>query len=312
MTGRGGGPTAPGPDRRVLAGHGALALVQVGFGLFPVFGMLAFAPGGLSPLGVGAWRIVAGSLAIGTLAAVRHGRRALPHRTHLPLFFACAMLGVAVNQGLYLTGLSRSTPMNAGLVMSLIPVFTFAIAAVSRQEAFSAVRALGVVVALVGTLPLLFEHGLGDLGTYGLGNLLMVANAMMYSTYLVLSKRLTREYSALTITAWSYLFSLTAVPVFVAGQKLLPDPGLTAAWWSLAYILVVPTVIAYVLNMFALSRVRASTVAVYVYSQPVIAGLASWAVFGERPTHAMLMAAAALFLGIWLVGRRPPPVRVVT
>jgi drug/metabolite transporter (DMT)-like permease len=300
----------PGVDRRILAGHGALALVQVGFGLFPVFGMLVFVPGGLSPLAVGAWRIVAGSLAIGTLAALRHGRRALPRLPHLPLFFACAMLGVAVNQALYLAGLSRSTPMNAGLVMSLIPVFTFAIAAFVRQEAFSTVRALGVVVALAGTLPLLFEHGLGDLGAYGLGNLLMVANALSYSTYLVLSKRLTREYSALMITAWSYLLSLVAVPFFALGQKLLPDPGLTAAWWSLAYILVVPTVIAYVLNMFALARVRASTVAVYVYSQPIIAGLASWIVFGERPTHAMLIAAPALFLGIWLVGRRPPAVRL--
>jgi drug/metabolite transporter (DMT)-like permease len=301
----------PGVDRRILAGHGALALVQVGFGLFPVFGMLVFAPGGLSPLAVGAWRIVAGSLAIGALAALRHGRRAVPRPAHLPLFFACAMLGVAVNQALYLAGLSRSTPMNAGLVMSLIPVFTFAIAAVVRQEAFSAVRALGVAVALAGTLPLLFEHGLGDLGAYGLGNLLMVANALSYSTYLVLSKRLTREYSALVITAWSYLLSLIAVPAFAFGQKLLPDPGLATAWWSLAYILVVPTVIAYVLNMFALARVRASTVAVYVYSQPIIAGMASWVVFGERPTHAMLVAAAALFLGIWLVGRRPPPVQVV-
>ncbi len=311
MTGRADVAPRPALDRRILAGHGALVLVQVGFGLFPVFGMLAFAPGGLAPLAVGAWRIVAGSLAIGTLAAVRHGRRALPQWRHLPLFFACAMLGVALNQGLYLSGLSRSTPMNAGLVMSLIPVFTFTIAALVRQEAFSAMRALGVVVALAGTMPLLFELGLGDLGTHRLGNLLMVANAMMYSTYLVLSKRLTREYSALTITAWSYLLSLIAVPAFAVGQDLLPDRGHAAAWWSLAYILVVPTVIAYVLNMFALARVRASTVAVYVYSQPIIAGLASWAVFGERPTHAMLIAGVALFLGIWLVGRRPPPVRVV-
>jgi len=306
-------PASPhaGTDRRVLAGHGALALVQVGFGLFPVFGTLAFAPGGLSPLAVGAWRIVAGSLAIGTLAAIRHGRRAIPRRRHLPLLFACAMLGVAVNQGLYLAGLSRSTPMNAGLVMSLIPVFTFAIAAVARQEPFRPVRALGVAVALAGTLPLLFERGLSDLGSYGVGNLLMVANGLSYSAYLVLSKRLMREYSALVITAWSYLLSLVAVPAFALGQTLVPDPGVPAVWWSLAYILVVPTVVAYVLNMFALARLRASTVAVYVYSQPIISGLASWFVFGEHPTPAMLVAAAALFLGIWLVGRRPPPVQVV-
>jgi len=303
-------PPAPGTDRRILAGHAALAAVQVGFGLFPVFGMLAFQPGGLSPLAVGAWRIVAGSLAVGTLAAWRYGRQSIPRRRDLPLFFLCAMLGVAVNQGLYLVGLSRSTPMNAGLVMSLIPVFTFALAALGRQEAFRPVRAFGIAVALAGTLPLLFEHGLGNLGAYGVGNLFMVANALSYSTFLVLSKKLTRDYPALVITAWSYLLSLVAVPAFALGQRMVPEAGVPSAWWSLAYILVVPTVIAYVLNMFALARVRASTVAVYVYSQPIIAGLASWVAFGERPTHAMLVAAPTLFLGIWLVGRRPPPVAI--
>jgi len=299
-----------GTDRRIVAGHAALAAVQVAFGLFPVFGMLAFRPGGFSPLAVGAWRILAGSLAIGALAAWRYGGRSVPRLRDLPLLFLCAMLGVAVNQGLYLVGLSRSTPMNAGLVMSLIPVFTFVIAVLVRQEAFRPVRALGVVVALAGTVPLLFEHGLGDLGAYGLGNLFMVANALSYSTFLVLSKRLTRTYPAIVITAWSYLLSLVAVPVFALGQRMVPGAAAPSAWWSLAYILVVPTVIAYVLNMFALARVRASTVAVYVYSQPIIAGLASWVAFGERPTHAMLVAAPTLFLGIWLVGRRPPPVEI--
>jgi len=264
------------PDQRVVAGHVALAAVQIFFGVFPVIGTLAFAPGGLSPLAVGAWRIVAGSLAIGGFAFARFGRRTWPARSDVPLFFAAAMLGVAVNQGLFLVGLSRSTPMNAGLVMSLIPVFTFGTAAVVRQERFSALRALGVAVALAASLPLLFSGGIGTLGAYGPGNLLMVANALCYSGYLVLSKVLTRRYPVIVIAAWAYIYSLVAVPLFATGHRLLPEPGATAAWWSLAYILVVPTVIAYLLNMFALARIRASTVAVYVYAQPIIAGLTSW------------------------------------
>jgi len=300
------------PDHHIFAGHAALATVQLCFGLFPVIGTLAFAPGGLSPLAVGGWRIVAGSLALGILARARHGPRARPHARDIPVFVICAVLGVALNQGLFLIGLSRSTPMNAGLVMSLIPVFTFGIAALVRQERFSLTRAAGIVIALAGVTPLLFARGLGGLGAHGLGNLLMVANSICYSCFLVLSKVLTRRYPALVIAAWSYIFSLGAAPFFAYGQVLLPAPWATTAWWSLVYILVVPTVIAYLLNMFALARVRASTVAVYVYAQPIIAGLASWWVFGERPTPAMLLGAPALFMGIWLVGRKPPPVRVVT
>lgn len=295
---------------RILSGHAALAAAQIGFGLFPVFGTLVFAAGGVSPLGVGSWRIGAGALILGAITFAVHGRAALPERKDVPRFLWCALLGVVINQGLFLVGLSRSTPMNAGLVMSMIPVFTFAIAAAVGQERFSALRAVGILIALAGLVPLLFGTGGGEgpriLAQYGPGNLLMAGNALSYSMYLVISKPLTRKYPALVILAWNYLLSLLALPYFAMGEKLLPDPGFAAAWWSLAYIIAFPTVISYLLAMFGLARVRASTTAIYVYSQPIIAGVASWLAFGEQPTVAMLVAAIALFIGIWLVARKPP------
>jgi drug/metabolite transporter (DMT)-like permease len=294
------------PRSQILAGHVALAGAQVAFGLLPIFGTIVFRPGGLSPLGVGAWRVVGGSAVLGTIVFARYGRAAFPAREDLPRFFACAMLGVAVNQGLFLLGLARSTPVNAALVMALIPVFTFGMAAAVGQERFSALRALGVAVALAGLLPLLFASGLHSLGAYGFGNLLMVANAFCYATYLVLAKPLTRRYPTLVIIGWAYLFSLVGLVVFLPGQRLLPAPHAAAAWWGIAYIVLFPTILAYLLNVFALARLRASTTAVYVYAQPLVTATAAWFVFGEQPTPAMLLAAVALFVGIWLVSRRPP------
>jgi drug/metabolite transporter (DMT)-like permease len=290
-------------SRSIAAGHVALGFTQVAFGLLPIFATFVFRPGGITPFGVGAWRVAGGSLVLGALAAIVYGRRAIPRREDLVRFVACAWLGVAVNQGLFLVGLSRSTPVNAALVMALIPVFTFAIAAVLRQEVYNGLRALGVAIALGGLLPLLFGEGLRSLGRYGLGNLLMVANALCYSFYLVLAKPLTRRYPPVVIIAWTYLFSLVALAVFVPGQPLVPATG--AAWWGIAYIVAFPSIIAYLLNVFALGRLRASTTAIYVYAQPLVTATASWFVFGERPTPAMLLAAAALFVGIWLVARRP-------
>ena len=84
----------------------------------------------------------------------------------------------------------------------------------------------------------------------------------------------------------------------------MPEPGHPAVWWSLAFIIVFPTILAYIFNTFALARVPASTTAVYIYSQPLVTGLASWAAFGETPTAQMLLAALALFAGIWLVSSR--------
>jgi drug/metabolite transporter (DMT)-like permease len=291
------------PGGSLTAGHLALAAAQVAFGLFPIFGRIVYRPGGLTPFGVLTWRLVGGSLAIGSLAALTYGRRAIPARGDVLRAFVAALLGVGINQGLFLVGLSRSTPMNAGLVMALIPVFTFGLAAAVGQEHFSPSRAVGLAIALAGMLPLLFAGGIGRLGAYGLGNLFMVANALSYSGYLVVTKPLTERYPPLVVIAWAYVFSLVCLPFAAAGQKLLPDAGFTAAWWSLAYIVAFPTVIAYLLIMFALTRLRASTTAFYVFFQPLVTGIASWLIFGEQPSRYMSVAAAALLLGVWLVAR---------
>jgi drug/metabolite transporter (DMT)-like permease len=139
----------------------------VAFGLFPVFGHIAFRPGGLAPLAVGAWRLGAGAALLSGLAAAAHGRRAIAARAHLPRFVVAALLGVAINQGLFLVGLARSTPVNATLVMCLIPVFTFALAAGIGLEPFSIVRLAGVTIALAAALPLLFEKASTGWGATG-------------------------------------------------------------------------------------------------------------------------------------------------
>lgn len=298
------------PSRQLVAAHASLVGAQVSFGLFPVFGQVAFQPGGLAPLAVGAWRLAGGAVMLSLLAALVHRRRALPARAHLARFVVAAFLGVAINQGLFLVGLARSTPINATLVMCLIPVFTFGLAAMVGQEQYSVMRLAGVVIALAGLLPLLFAEGVHSLGRYGAGNLLMVGNSLCYSAYLIVSKPLAQRYPPLVVITWAYLLSLPFLPFFAWGETLTPAPGHAAVWWSLAYIVVFPTVVAYLLNMYALARVRASTTAIYIYAQPLIAALASWLAFAETPTPAMLLAAACLFVGIWLVARRPPPVEV--
>jgi drug/metabolite transporter (DMT)-like permease len=292
-----------------LAGHVSLAISQVAFGLFPIFGVHAFRAGGISPLGVGAWRVAGGAVALGGLAGLVHRGRAFPRRQDLPLFVVCAILGVALNQGLFLVGLARSTALNAGLVMTLIPVFTFVVAAGVGLERFTLRRALGIAVALAGVMPLVFQGGLGSLGEYGAGNLLMVTNALSYACYLVLAKPLTQRYPALVVIAWSYIFSLPALLYYLPGSRLIPPAGTADVWWSLAYIVVFPTILAYLLNVFALARLGASTTAIWVYFQPIVTGVASWVAFGDRPSGAMLLAATGLFTGVWLVAVSADPSR---
>lgn len=285
-----------------LQGHAALVAVQIFFGLFPVLGKLAFEA--FAPGAVAAWRIGFGALATGSLALAIHGRRLWPGRRDLGLLALGSLLGISANQLLYLEGLSRSTATNAGLVMCLIPVFTSAIALLARQERFELRRGLGVALALGGALAWRLAERPELVRAHALGNFLMVLNALCYSAYLVFLRPLTRRHPPLVVLAWVYLCALPLAPFFAAPAELVPADAPRRAWLALAYALVFPTFLAYLLNLFALARLSASTTAVYIYVQPLIAALAGYALLGERPTPALGLAALLVFAGIALVAKR--------
>lgn len=291
-----------------LAGHLALVGVQLCFGLFPVFGRSAMEPGrGFDPFAVAAWRVVGGAAIVGALAFAFYGRRALPARAALPRLFGLALAGIVANQALYLSGLARSTAGNAGLMMCTIPVFTFTVAVILRQERFSPLRACGVALSLVGVLPMVLGGGASLFGEHALGNLLMAGNSLCYACYLVLSKPLRRETPAVVLLFWNYALALPFVPLFLLGRSPLPAANEADIWLSLAYVVLLPTVVGYLLNVFALGRVRASTTAVYIYLQPIISALGGWWLLEERVGANAAWAAVGLFLGVWLVTRPTSP-----
>jgi drug/metabolite transporter (DMT)-like permease len=306
-------------SRGRAAGHAALVVVQLCFGLIPIFGKWAFAPDAFSPMSLGAWRMASAAVVLAACAFATHGRAALPARGDLGRLVLCSILGVVANMTLYLEGLKRSTATNAGLVMCLIPAFTFAIAALARQERLEVTRAVGLLVALTGASLLFWAERPDLVRANGLGNALMSLNTLSYATYLVLARPLTRRYPPLVVIAWVFVLSLPWIPLLLWRETsgmasgvphtlrdvLLPPLASTRAWRALLFILVFPTSLAYLLNAFALSRLRASTTAVYVYVQPVISGVCGWWLLGEEPTAVLFLAAAVIFVGIWLVARVP-------
>jgi drug/metabolite transporter (DMT)-like permease len=286
----------------LLRGHLSLAAVQVCFALFPIAGKFAFREGAFTPFSIAAWRIAFGAASLLAAAFLLHGRAALPRRRDVPILLLCSFLGVTANMALYLEGLSRSTATNAGLMMCLIPVFTFVIAAAAGHERFQPSRALGVLVALSRASMLYWTEAPELAHEHGLGNLLMVLNTLSYAIYLVISRPLLARYPPLVLIAWVFALAVPFAPFLAHGQTLFPAAG-AEAWWALAFILVFPTSVAYLLNTFALARLRASTTAMYVYVQPLITGIGSRILLGEKLTRGTALSGACVFVGIWLVAR---------
>ncbi len=284
----------------------ALLFVQLFFGLFPVFGKLAMRE--FSPLSVAGWCILVGSAALLACALWMHGREAIPRAADLPRLFACSILGVALNMVLFLEGLQRSTAINSGLVIATIPVFTFAIAVAVRQERFERVRGAGILLAFVGIVILLSARGPEFTARTRLGNALMAINSLSYSVFLVAVRPLLRRYPPLVVIAWVFVLSAWTVPLFAGDEDWMPAGASAQGWLSLAYVLVFPTVLAYLLNTYALSKVPASTTAVFIFLQILIVVASSVLALGETLPPATLLAAATTLAGMWLVIRPRSPV----
>jgi drug/metabolite transporter (DMT)-like permease len=291
-------------------GKVALLFVQLFFGLFPLFGKLAMA--GFAPMSVAAWRVLVGSAALALAALLVHGRAALVPLGDLLRLQVLAWLGVVLNMVLFLEGLQRSTAVNAGLLVATIPIFTFATAIALRQERFELQRAAGILLAFAGVGLLFLQRGPDFTHDMLVGNALMVLNALCYSVFLVLSRPLLGRHPPLVVIAWVFVLSLWCVPLFLRGDVLVPEGASRGAWISLGFVLIFPTFLAYLLNTYALSKVSASTTAVFIFLQPIIAGTSGVLVLGEKLQPGTLVSAVTILAGVWLVARRRAPARIAS
>lgn len=88
-----------------------------------------------------------------------------------------------------------------------------------------------------------------------------MANCLLYGAYIAISKDLFKRYGALNVITWMFCIgSLVILPVgayAVSGDKLQTLPE--SVWLAVIYIILVPTLAAYYLNAWALTRVSPST-----------------------------------------------------
>ncbi|MCK6445029.1 MAG: DMT family transporter [Planctomycetes bacterium] len=283
-------------------GYIALLWVQVLFGLFPA--VRHWAPDHFSARAIVGWRILVGAGVLGGAAFALHRRSMLPRREDWGRLVVCALFGIAINMVLFLEGLDRSTPVNAALIMPVIPVFTYAIASLLGIERFDPLRGVGIAVALTGTLVLLLQRGPDLSHEYLFGNLLMLTNAASYAYFLVLARPLTQRYPPLVVIGWVFLLAAPTVPLFAWNAEFFPAGAGGREWGALVFVLLGATVGAYLLNTYALSKVSASTTAAYIYLQPLVTCAADYFWLGRPLQHGLLVAAALIFTGLALVLKR--------
>jgi drug/metabolite transporter (DMT)-like permease len=282
--------------------HLALITVQILFGIWPIFGKIVLRS--MSPTSLVALRLVGAAILLTILQ-----RNLRPLFTMRPKDFvtliACSLLGIVGNQFMFVKGLSLTTVINAEILSTTIPVYALATSILLGYERGSLKTLIGVLLSAAGVIYLVNPLQ-ADLSRHTTtGNLLILINSFLYALYIVISKTLFERYGALNVVTWIFLIgSLITVPV---GIYSLQGEDLEAigapVWVAVAFIIVFPTVVAYYLNAWALTRVPPSVVAIFIYLQPLIAfGLAP-VFLGESWSWRTIAAAVLIFGGVALVTR---------
>ena len=288
---------------RGVAPHLALIAVQIMFGTWPLVGKVALRA--ISSSGLVAFRVLGAAI---IFVALRGKLRELPKlpRRDLAMLTLCSMLGIAVNQLLFVKGLSLTTAINSVLLGTTIPVFTLIVSIALGYDRISLRRILGILLALSGVVYLVDPWRAQFSPETTTGNLLIVVCAFSYAAYIAISKDLFKRYGALNVITWMFAIGcIVTVPIggYALSKDALSEAGIWV-WIAVVYIVLVPTVAAYYLNAWALTSASPTTVAVYIYLQPLIVfGLAPL-LLGEKLSMRTLIACLLIFAGVALVTRR--------
>ncbi|MFY9345651.1 MAG: DMT family transporter, partial [Planctomycetota bacterium] len=215
------------------------------------------------------------------------------------------------NHVLFTEGIARTTPEHSAIINGCIPMWTLLAAVAFGQERLGWSRVAALLSALAGVSWLLgidrvLFAGAGDAGASLLGDLLTLANGMVFALHLVLLRKVGRDLDPWHTTALLFAFGTPMVacwsaPAVTSGAvaAVLTPP---LVWWVL-YCVLAATVFTYFLNTWALRHTHGSQVALYINVQPLIAAATNAALGAPLPGSRFVVAFALVALGLLLYAR---------
>ncbi len=291
-----------------LRAHIAVLFANIFFGINYITIKL-IVPSKLSAPALNLCRVAGSSMLFWILYSMKPSRPGILKKD-IPLFIGCALLGVALNQIMFVKGLSLTTSIHASLLSLTTPILIIFIAAWLLKERITFLKITGVVSGVTGAAILIaMKDASHTASNIVLGDVLVILNAIAYAFYLVIVRPLMMRYSAVHVIRWVFTFGiLFMIPYgwndFVATEWQSFTAG---NWLCLAFIISGATFFAYLFNIYGISVIGASATGAYIYTQPVFAAVIAMLFTGETYDWLKLMAAILIFCGVYMVTYRRKP-----
>lgn len=281
-------------------GHISLFIANLIFGLNnPLTRTLI--PDKMSPYTVTIARMVGGALLFWT-ASLFIKKEKVETKDIIKLFFA-ALFGIVLNQMFFLEGLSLTSPIDASLVITLLPIVTMILAAIILREPITWLKTIGVIVGACGALLLILNSAsAGRSGDYR-GNLIILISTFSFAFYLTMFKGVISKYSPVHSMKWMFLFaSLLSYPFC---HRAVISTNFSqfdyTVYLRIAYIVILATFVAYLLLPIGQKTLRPTTLSMYNYMQPIVASLITIALGMDHLSYENIFSAILVFAGVYIV-----------
>ena len=220
-------------------------------------------------------------------------------------FYSAVFFGMSVNMISAIKGLELSTPINSSIISTISPIIVFVISIIVIKEKVIKIRLIGVAIGFIGAISIILINTRTNINPEDIrsGNLLLLLNSISYAIYLVAVRSLTKKYSVITIMKWLFLLGVILNTPFSIHQFLeIPWQIYNKiTFLKIGFVITGATFSVYLLNVYALKTLKASTVGMFIYLQPIIGILYAIATGSDNLKFTDIIAVCLVFTGIYLV-----------
>lgn len=300
-------------NSKILHAHLCLVSAAVIWGLMAPVGKAAMLSG-ITGIDMVFFRTTGAAISFWliSLCTAKMRSEKVPLRDLLKLFGA-GFFSIVGNQTCYNIGLSITSPINATIATTSLPIFALISSAIFLHERITWKKVLGIALGLSGTLILILGSASATNAKAGniAGDLLCVTAQCCFAIYLALFKDVISRYNTITCMKWMFTFSaVTTLPLTLPQVLQIPFAQVQAVTWTeIAFVVLGGTFLAYLLMMHAQKTLSPTIVAMYNYVQPTVSSVVSVAVglaiFGPSQALAILL----IILGVYTVNMAKAKIR---
>lgn len=259
-------------------------------------------PGVIGPFAVQFFRALGGFLFF-TVLHLSFSREKVERKDFLKILI-CSIFGIMINGLLFLKGISLTLPINASLIMILVPILVMIISFFFLKESIGWIKLTGIFLGLFGAYILITKfQPLSFSNQTFKGDVFIFLNAASFATYLVMVREVMKKYSALTMARWLFTFGMILVFPFSFPELKQVDfsiftPHHVAAF---SYVILFTTCGAYYLYNVALKTVTSTVASSYIFLQPLLTSVIAISFGKDSLDLFRIIGGIFIFIGVALV-----------